>query len=184
MKQHMTKEEAREKASKYFERANIYMKPEEIANMEIADLGLGRLEEFGIELYIYVNTKRCAAKEMVLFPGQICPEQIHPPFGDYPGKEETFRVRMGTLYLYTEGEPTSEIKAHIPEDKKNNFHVFHEIILEKGDQYTLEPNIAHWICGGPEGCVISEFSSYNRDDYDIYTDPEVVRMNGVKPFED
>ncbi|WP_066644522.1 D-lyxose/D-mannose family sugar isomerase [Christensenella timonensis] len=180
----MTREQAREKAIGYFDRAHIYLTEEEKENLEIADMGLDRLDEFGIVIHIYVNTKRCAAKEMVLFPNQICPEQIHPPFGDYEGKEESFRVRMGTLYLYTEGEPTKQVKAQIPEDKKDTFHVFHEIILNKGEQYTLQPNVTHWICGGPEGCVVSEFSSYNRDDYDIYTDPEIVRMHGVKPFED
>ncbi len=40
-----------------------------------------------------------------MFPGQTCPEHLHPPFDGTPGKEETFRCRQGRVYLYTDGEP-------------------------------------------------------------------------------
>ncbi len=175
------REEIRQKALEYYEKAHIYLTEEEKENLEIADMGLGRIDEFGIQIHIYINTKRYAAKEMVLLPGQICPEQCHPPFEGDAGKEETFRVRYGTLYVYTEGEdtPREEVRAKIPEDKKGCFHVFHQLILKKGEQFTVKPNTVHWICGGEEGCVVSEFSSYNRDDLDIWTDPQINRMDGV-----
>ena len=91
------------------------------------------------------------------------------------------RDSYGTLYVYTEGQPTpeAEIRAKIPADKKDCFRVFHQLILKKGDQFTVKPNTTHWICGGEEGCVVSEFSTYNRDDLDIYTDPQINRMDGV-----
>jgi D-lyxose ketol-isomerase len=176
------REKMRLRAVEYFNRAHIYLTDVEKRNLEIADMGLGRIEEIGIQIHVYIDTKRCSAKEMVLFPNQICPEQRHPPFEDYPGKEESFRVRYGTLYLYVEGDPVApeKIKAHIPQDKKDTFTVFHEIILHRGDQYTLGPNITHWICGGPEGCVVSEFATYNRDDLDVFTDPAVKRLEGVQ----
>ena len=176
------KEKIRLRAVEYFDKAHIYLNGSEKKNLEIADMGLGRIEEIGIQIHMYIDTKRCSAKEMVLFPNQIGPEQRHPPFEDYQGKEESFRVRYGTLYLYVEGEPVSsdKMKAQIPQDKKNTFTVFHEIILNKGDQYTIEPNIIHWICGGPEGCVVSEFATYNRDDLDVFTDPAVKRLEGIE----
>lgn len=31
------------------------------------------------------------------------------PEKNYPGKEETFRCRYGTVYLYVDGEPTDGI---------------------------------------------------------------------------
>ncbi|MDL2236271.1 D-lyxose/D-mannose family sugar isomerase [Christensenellaceae bacterium OttesenSCG-928-K19] len=176
----MTREEAKKLTLEYFDKACIYLTDEEKENVEIADMGLDRIGEIGIQIHNYLTTKRCSAKEMVLFPFQICPEQCHPPFGDDPGKEETFRVRWGELYVYTEGAPTENIKAKIPEDKKDTFHVFHETILQRGEQYTVDPNVVHWICGGPEGCVVSEFASATRDDLDIYSDPEVARMHGVE----
>ncbi len=100
-----TKESIRQRAADYYDRAGIYLTEEEKKNLEIADMGMGRIEEIGIQIHIYFDAERYSAKEMVLFPGQICPEQTHPPFGDYPGKEESFRVRWGTLYVYVEGEP-------------------------------------------------------------------------------
>ncbi len=180
------REWARLRALEYFDKAHIYLTDSERENIEVADMGMGRIEEYGIQIHNYLNTKRVAAKEMVLFPYQICPEQMHPPFDGTPGKEETFRVRWGTLYIYTEGEPVDKDKmfAKIPEGKEDTFHVFHEIKLEIGMQYTMEPGITHWIVGGPEGCVVSEFSTHNRDDLDYYSDPEVARMDGVTLHED
>jgi D-lyxose ketol-isomerase len=67
------------------------------------------------------------------------------------------------------------LKAKIPAGKEDTFTVFHEISLKRGDQYTLEPDTRHWFCAGPQGCVVSEFSTYNRDDKDIFTDPDIVR---------
>ncbi len=46
-------------------------------------------------MLVYVNTDRYCAKELVLYPGQTCPEHRHPPFDGTPGKEETFRCRRG-----------------------------------------------------------------------------------------
>ena len=88
---------------------------EEKANIEIADFGLEDLDHCALQLVTYINTDRVCAKEMVLLPGQTCPEHRHPPFGDYPGKEETFRCRYGTVYLYVEGEPAREPKGTPPE---------------------------------------------------------------------
>ena len=77
---------------------------EERAAIEVADFGLSRLREIGLQLLVYVNTDRYCAKELVLYPGQTCPEHRHPPFDGTPGKEETFRCRRGLVQLYVEGE--------------------------------------------------------------------------------
>lgn len=45
---------------------------------------------------MYVNTEKCCAKELVLFPGQTCPEHRHPEINGEEGKEETFRCRIGS----------------------------------------------------------------------------------------
>jgi D-lyxose ketol-isomerase len=50
-------------------------------------------------LLVYVNTDRYCAKELVLYPGQVCPEHRHPSFEGTPGKEETFRCRLGAVDL-------------------------------------------------------------------------------------
>ena len=129
--------------------------PHEREHIEVADFGLGRLEEIGLQIVVYVNTDRVCAKELVLFPNQRCPEHRHPPFEGEPGKEETFRVRGGVVHLHVEGAG--------------------DITLRPGDQYTIPPNTLHSFEAGDEGAIVSEFSTTSRDALDVFTDPRIVR---------
>jgi D-lyxose ketol-isomerase len=135
--------------------AGIVLSAAERAGIEVADFGLGRLRELGLLVHVYVNTDRYCAKELVLFPRQMCPEHRHPPFDGTPGKEETFRCRRGTVHLWI-GE--------------------RELVLEPGAQHTIPPDTLHWFQAGGEGAVISEFSSPSRDELDVFTDPRIVRV--------
>ena len=168
---------ARGRAAEILARAGIALTRAEIETIEIADFGLSRLEQIGLEVVVYVNTERVCAKELVLFPWQLCPEHMHPPFEGTPGKEETFRCRTGTVYLYTEGEPTPNPSAQVPKD--GVFDVWHEVILRPGDQFTIEPNTRHWFQAGDEGAVVSEFSTQSRDELDIFSDPRIQRATVV-----
>jgi D-lyxose ketol-isomerase len=134
-----------------------------------------------LQLVTYVNTNRVCAKELVLLPGQTFPEHRHPPVGGGPGKEETFRCRWGTLYLYVPGEVEPRPLARPPAHRLANFTVWHEIVLHPGDQFTLPPDTLHWFQAGPEGAVVSEFSTHSDDDSDIFTDPDVQRATVVGP---
>jgi D-lyxose ketol-isomerase len=132
-----------------------------------------------LQLLTYVNTDRYCAKELVLFPGQTCPEHRHPPVGGAPGKMETFRCRWGTVRLYVDGPPTAERGARPPAGSEAHYTVFHELVLAPGDQYTIPPDTLHWFQAGAEGAVVSEFSSTSRDELDVFTDPRVMRVPGV-----
>jgi D-lyxose ketol-isomerase len=127
-----------------------------------------------------VNTDRCCAKELVLFPRQTCPEHFHPPVGNDPGKEETFRCRWGEVYLYVPGEPTPDPHATPPAGRADHYSARHEIVLKPGDQYTLPPGTPHWFQAGDEGAVVSEFSTTSRDEFDVFRDPAVERMTRVR----
>lgn len=171
-------EAVRIEARKYYEKAGIVLTEKEKEEIEVADFGLGRFDEMGLTLVTYVNTERCCAKEMVLFPGQTCPEHIHVPIPElgYPGKEETFRCRYGTVFLYVEGEAEDKIQASKPKDSEIYFEAAHEVILNEGEQYTMRPNTKHWFQAGEHGAVISEFSTQSLDEYDRFTDPAVKRI--------
>lgn len=164
----------------YFQKANITLTDKEKEKIEVADFGLNRIREFGLQLIEYVNTERCCAKDLVLLPRQTCPEHLHPPVGESPGKEETFRCRFGTVYLYVPGPPTVHPKATIPEDKQDTFTVWNEIILKEGEQYTLHPNTLHWFQAGQEGAIVSEFSTKSTDENDIFTDESIERIPVVE----
>lgn len=164
-----------QKAYEYLQRAGIVLTDEERENIEIADLGLGEFERTGLALVTYINTERVCAKELVLLPGQTCPEHFHPPVDGKPGKEETFRCRWGEVYLYVPGEPTPNPKAKPPAGSEEYYTVWHEIVLKPGEQYTLYPETWHWFQGGPEGAVVSEFSTRSTDENDLFTDPRLKR---------
>ena len=147
-------QDARTYAAERLAEVGIVLTDEEREAIEVADFGLSRLEESGLQLLVYVNTDRYCAKELVLRPGQTCPEHRHPPVEGEPGKEETFRVRRGVVHL------------HLGEE---------EIVLRPGDQHTIPPDTLHWFQAGDEGAIVSEFSTRSRDETDVFTDPRVVR---------
>jgi len=174
----MKRSELIERSKEFLKKACIAVREDEFENMDVSDLGLGMPEKIGVQIIVYVNNDRYCAKEIVMLPRQIVPEHLHPPVPEknYPGKMETFRCRWGTVYLYVEGEPTENPKAKIPEERKEYFTVWHEIILKPGDQYTIPPNTKHWFQAGDEGAVVSEFSSPSYDEYDVFTDPDIDRL--------
>jgi D-lyxose ketol-isomerase len=154
-------EEARAYTAEQLEACGIALTDAEREAIEVADFGLSQLRSFGLQLLVYVNTDRYCAKELVLYPGQTCPEHRHPPFEGTPGKEETFRCRRGSVHLHVEGRP--------------------ELVLRPGEQFTIPPNTLHWFQAGPDGAVVSEFSSTSRDELDEFTDPRVRRETIVAP---
>ena len=166
-----TRQAAAKRAAEYYAKAGIVLTGGEKANIEVADFGLCDLENTGLQLVTYINTERVCAKEMVLFPGQTCPEHRHIGDGVMPGKEETFRCRFGRVFLYVEGENT----AKNPKPPAGEYTVFCEVVLNPGEQYTIYPNTKHWFQAGPEGAVISEFSTKSTDETDVFTDPRIRR---------
>ncbi len=166
------------KALKFYKKANIVLTDAEKNNVEVADFGLDKVEKVGLEIITYINTDRVCAKEMVLFPGQTCPEHIHVPSYGMDGKEETFRCRYGEVYLYVDGEGDGKnIKAELPETPVT---VFHEVILKAGEQYTIWPGTKHWFQGGKNGAVVSEFSTHSTDETDVFTDEAIVRETKIE----
>jgi D-lyxose ketol-isomerase len=147
--------EPRARAAEMLASAGIVLRPDEVDAIEIADFGLGDFGRYGLSLVVYVNTQRVCAKELVLFPQQECPEHRHPPVDGEPGKEETFRVRAGSVLLWVDG--------------------FGEMTLAVGDQFTIPPDTLHWFRAGDEGAIVSEFSTRSRDETDVFTDPRIVR---------
>jgi D-lyxose ketol-isomerase len=159
----------------YLSDAGIVLTPSGQNQIEIVDFGLGHLDTEGLELITYINTDRYCAKELVLFPMQTCPEHLHPPVGNDPGKEETFRCRSGLVRLFVEGAPTAPKGACIPPGSEAFYTAAHEVTLRPGEQFTIMPGIRHWFQAGETGAVISEFSSTSRDSLDIFTDHRISR---------
>jgi D-lyxose ketol-isomerase len=174
--------EARRYAVARYAEAGIVISPGEEESIEVSDFGLSDLDNTGLELIVYVNTDRVCAKEIVMKPGQTCPEHLHVDVDGEPGKEETFRVRAGIVYLYTEGEPTPDPKAR--PTRAEYYTVWHQIVLNPGDQYTMMPDTLHWFQAGPEGAIVSEFSTRSTDAHDVFTDPQISRFTIISDGHD
>jgi len=166
-----------DRAATFLQNAGIALRENE--QIEIADFGLNDFDISGLSIVVYCNTDRYCGKELILFPHQTCPQHMHPPVGNDPGKMETFRCRQGTVYLYVDGPATSELHANPPADSKAFYTVFHEIVLTPGQQYTIAPGTLHWFQAGPDGAIVTEFSSTSRDEADIFTDPRIRRVAEV-----
>ena len=106
-----------------FQRAHIVITPDEAEHIEIADFGLGQFEQTGLGVLVYVNTRRCCAKELAMWPRQTCPEHRHPAVDGKPGKEETFRCRWGRVFLYVEGTPAKS--PALQAARRPRKHLFH-----------------------------------------------------------
>ena len=165
----------------FLTKAGITITPKEHRQIEIADFGLNDIDNVGLEIVVYENNERYCAKELVMFPRQICPEHRHPQLSRQNiGKQETFRCRWGEVYLYVSGKRTRKPKAQVPERYKKYLTVWREIVLAPDDQYTLKPNTRHWFQAGDEGAIISEFSSTSVDESDVFTDPRIQRVPGIE----
>ena len=161
------------RALEYYEKAGIVLTEKEKQSIEVLDFDIWIPDDVGLQLLTYVNTEKVCAKEMVLFPYQTCPEHLHVPTNGMPGKEETFRCRYGKVFLYVPGEGKKEdIQARLPGTEVS---FFHEIVLNPGDQYTIYPETWHWFQAGPDGAVISEFSTKSTDETDQFTDKRLIR---------
>jgi hypothetical protein len=88
-------QQARERAVGFFAAAGIVLTEKEKQAIEVADFGLGDLARVGLEVLVYVNTSRVCAKELVMFPGQTCPEHRHPTRGGAPGKRGDLPLPLG-----------------------------------------------------------------------------------------
>jgi D-lyxose ketol-isomerase len=172
----MDHDEARERTVEMLDSAGVTLTDAE--EIEVVDYGFDDLETVGTEIVTYVNTERYCAKELVLFANQTCPEHRHPPFDEYPGKQETFRCRAGEVFLFVEGESDGEPSVS-PPAREEYYTAGREIHLAPGEQFTIPPDTRHWFKAGDSGAVISEFSSKSVDEKDVFTDPEIDRMSNL-----
>ncbi|MGL4169425.1 D-lyxose/D-mannose family sugar isomerase [Morganella morganii] len=165
------------------EQAHIVLTEAEKQHIEIAHFNLPDYPRSGLQLLTYCNSPLYCAKELVLFADQTCPEHRHPPYKDRPGKQETFRCRWGEVYLFVD-DPALTLNQDAqgnpicspPQGDEEWYTCDRFILLRPGEQYTIMPDTRHWFKAGPQGAVVSEFSTENTDEYDIFTDPRIKRL--------
>jgi D-lyxose ketol-isomerase len=169
---------SQKRAAEMIQAAGIQFTDEEAKSIEVVDFGLSNLEKEGVQVLTLVQTERISIKVLVLFPNQTEPEHWHPPVRDDPGKEETVRVILGTVYFYIPGENTFK-EGFIVDGKEDWYTMKNEIVMKPCDQIILQPGEKHWFQARDEGAVMYSFSTIARDALDQFTDPNIERITKI-----
>jgi len=139
------------------------------------DFAKGDFASFGMGGVIWVNEKQEGyfGHDIYLLPGQSIAEHRHLPTTDKDGKQirckiESWLVRDGWVYGFSEiGEPNL---AQFPEAQKmlskvqipylKSVHV--EKWVADGQAHKLPaPESWHFMMGGSEGAIVTEFATYH-----------------------
>ncbi len=139
------------------------------------DFGKGDFTSFGMGGVFWCNeaAEGYFGHEIYLLPGQNIPEHRHLPTKDKAGntvrcKIESWQVRNGSVYGFSEvGEPNLDkypeakamlAKVQIPHLK--SVHV--EKWVADGVVHKLPgPETWHFMQGGPEGAIVSEYATFH-----------------------
>lgn len=151
------------------------------------DFAQGDFVSFGMGGVFWTNNrdKQYFAHEIFLLPGQSIAEHCHKPTEDEKGplqcKHETWHVRYGSVYGFSEvGEPNldefPEVKAMLAKCQIDHLHSFHVEKWEAdGYEHPLPKDETwHFMMGGPEGAIVSEYATYHDGNGLRFSCPKVA----------
>lgn len=138
------------------------------------DFAQGDFATFGMGGVFWVNNleKGYFAHEIFLLPGQSIAEHCHKPtvIDGKPQqcKHESWQVRYGSVYGFSEvGEPNldkfPEVKAMLAKCQVKHLNCVHVEKWEADGQVHPLPKDETWhfMMGGAEGAVVSEYATYH-----------------------
>lgn len=128
------------------------------------DFGLGKFTEIGMAGIFWLNNQKdnYFGHEIYLLPGQCIPEHKHVKTEAAAAKLEGWQTRHGWVYIYGEGDPTPGVEAHIPPSHK-------ECCVARVQKKLLPGEVGelagaeqwHWMQGGSEGGIVTEYATYH-----------------------
>jgi hypothetical protein len=159
------------------------------------DFGHKNFAQFGMGGVFWVNDgeKGYFAHEIFLLPGQSIAEHRHLPTKDEKGKDvqakyESWQVRYGSVYAFCEAtkdlpanlDEYPEIKAKLYDTQLQHLKSWHvEKWVADGKLHHLleipghEPTW-HFMMGGEEGAVVSEYATYHHNSGLRFTCPNTA----------
>lgn len=161
----------KQEATALLKQSGFPVTDEEWAKLEVVDFGLGDVRKEGFAFIDILRSPRLRITLLVLLPNQTLPQHLHPAYDEEPGKEETLRTILGRTKVYIRGEQTTE-SVLIPESKADYYTARHEIALDAGEQYSVQPGIEHWFQGGAEGSVSIIFQNRVDETKNLFCDPD------------
>lgn len=159
-----------------------YPVPESFAGDQLwaIDFGLGDFSKVGMGGVFWVNENHegggYLGHEIFLLPGQMIVEHSHVACDTCPPKRESWLVRHGSAYSFSvQDEPVPFPEGvEIPESEKEFSHVNACVLVSAGELDTLnKAGEWHFLMGGPEGCIVSEFATFHDNDGLRFSNPDV-----------
>jgi len=154
-----------------------YPVPESLrTNMWATDFGLGDFVNVGMAGIFWVNFQETGyfAHEIYLLPGQMIVEHGHESTAKGKAKMESWHVRYGSICtIGEEGEPLpAEVK--LPKSQEKYITLSKGYMMNPGDIRTLNRvGAKHFMIGGPQGAIVSEYASFHDGDGLRFTNPNV-----------
>ena len=140
------------------------------------DFGLGRFTEVGMAGIFWVNNLEgnYFGHEIYLLPGQMIPEHSHKGTTQAGAKMEAWQVRHGSVRIYSTGTPTPGVTERIPPVHRDIAVARTEKELLPGEIGELnDAGAMHWMIGGPEGGIVTEYATYHDGNGLRFTHPKV-----------
>ncbi len=142
----------------------------------VIDFGLGDFANCGMGGVIWLNRKnfRYFSHDIFLLPGQQIAEHSHVVTDEAPAKMETWHVRYGSAYNWSEGEPTIPAISKPAASQIDSIHCNHCELIKVGDVRDLnELGKWHFLQGGPEGVIITESATYHDGNGLRFSNPKI-----------
>jgi len=140
----------------------------------VTDFGMGDFEHAGMGGIFWVNNAEHGyfAHEIYLLPDQMIPEHAHVKT-TFPAKFETWMVRHGWCYNFSEvGDPTPNPPA-LPASQKDTVRSKNFVIQKVGDIIDLKKSETfHFLKAGPNGAIVSEWATYHDGKGLRFTNPK------------
>ncbi|MFI3317277.1 MAG: hypothetical protein SNF93_06885 [Rikenellaceae bacterium] len=136
-----------------------------LENWWVADFGLGDFENTGMGGVFWMNdpVNGYFSHDIYLLPGQMIPEHKHVKT-EYPAKMESWMVRDGWVYNFSEvGDPTPDAPA-IPETQQAST-ISKKFVKQTSDGITHLADAGaetwHFLMAGPAGAIVHEYANYH-----------------------
>ena len=141
----------------------------------ILDFGLGDFANVGMAGIFWLNDKEHGyfGHEIYLLPFQMIPEHAHVPAEDMPAKHEYWQVRHGSIFNFGEGGSKDDpLPVQLPKSQldANAITAFNCVELTattglgKGEAVLNRLEAFHFMMGGPEGTIVTEYATYHSGD--------------------
>ncbi|MEG1585572.1 MAG: hypothetical protein RR346_01715 [Bacteroidales bacterium] len=151
-------------------------------NLFITDFNLGDLEHVGMAGVFWINNPeyKYFGHEIYLLPDQMITEHRHLPT-EFPAKMESWQVRNGWCYNFGMGETTPGAPKH-PKSQDGYITATNFTKLHEGDIATLnELEVPHFLRGGDNGVIVTEYGTYHDGNGLRFTNPGVVFTDILNP---